>query len=79
MVGTKLTAANLSGANLGGVNLYGADLDYAKLYEANFQNAFLFNANFRHAKHNGTPWESASRCATILPDGTVSNKHCTDQ
>lgn len=85
----NLQAANLKGANLRGTFLYGANLQDTNLESVNLQGAFLAEANLQGANlckanlRNATGLSESqlnqSRlCMTILPDGSISNRNCTE-
>lgn len=92
--GTSLQSANLPEANLYGANLQGAFLYQANLQEtslqsANLQEAFLSEVNLQGANlykanlqgASGLTPEQLSQaklCMTVLPDGSVSHRDCSE-
>jgi len=80
--GANLATLELAGANFTGANLKNADFTQADLENATFAHANLANTNFSEAdltgaNLNGTNYDEAIFCDTIMPDGSANNLDCS--
>ena len=80
--GANLATLELPGANFTGANLKNADFTQADLENATFAHANLANTNFSQAdltgaNLNGTNYNEAIFCDTIMPDGSANDLDCS--
>ena len=75
--GDELSGGNFTGADLRNVNFQQADLENATFVGANIANTDFSDADLTGANLNGTQFQTAIFCNTVMPDGSVDFEDCS--